>query len=94
VPILGLLPRAFTIIILFIVFLYGTLCVELSARVEGLVLLGAKPGAATAKLDRRLLYVCMCVPHVIDLLVSCQALPAGVVAHSYGVSQLVESHAF
>jgi hypothetical protein len=76
VPILGLLPRA------------CELCVD-GGVIIYLVLLGAKSGAATAKLDRRSL-----VPHVIDLLISCQALPAGVVAHSYGVSQLVESYTF
>ena len=74
-PILGLLPRA------------CDLCVD--AMIIYLILLGAKSGAATAKLDRSSL-----VPHVIDLLISCRALPAGVVAHSYGVSQLVESYTF
>ena len=75
-PILGLLPRA------------CELCVD-GGVIIYLVLLGAKSGAATAKLDRSSL-----VSHVIDLLISCQALPAGVVAHSYGVSQLVESYTF
>jgi hypothetical protein len=86
VPILGLLPRA------------CELCVD-GGVIIYLVLLGAKSGAATAKLDLIiipdfLLWGRSLVPHVMALLISCQALPAGVVAHSYGVSQLVESYTF
>ena len=57
--------------------------------VDAMVLLWASASAATAELDRGIL-----VPHVIDLLVGYQALLAGVVAHSHGLSQLAKSHTF